>query len=138
MISADSYDIDKEFDILLLSDAMPEIKPATVSFHGHNEIESPINLWSRNKSGITPSTNIHLFKTDNNLNNKSIVSNASSIIPCSADSFVIIGEEQLSSLLERTNKKSLLPILEIAEKEGSSESGQSNSFTKDLIKLSNS
>lgn len=89
----ESYDIDKEFDILLMSDAMPEVKPATVSFHGRNEIDSPINLRVRNKLGVTPTTNIHLFKTDNNLNNKSIVSNASSIIPCSADSFVIIGEE---------------------------------------------
>lgn len=89
-----SYDIDKEFEILLLTESMTEVKPSSVSFHGHNEIESSINLRRKNtKPGNTPSTNIHLFKTDNNLNSKSIVSNASSIIPCSADSFVIINEE---------------------------------------------
>ena len=101
----------------------PELQHPSISFHGHNECETPINL---RRSGVTPSTNIHLFKTDNNLHNKSIVSNASSIIPCSADSFVIINEDHIQSLIERTKYKPLNSIQEQTEKDVSSqESGQS-------------
>jgi hypothetical protein len=112
--SAVSFDIDEEFDIMLLEYPQPATKPA-MSFHGHNEVETSISLRKRGKDGMTPSTNINLFKTDNN-----IVSNASSIIPSSANSFVIIGDEQLSSLIERP--RTLPAIVEISEKEASSES----------------
>jgi hypothetical protein len=117
--SAVSFDIDEEFDIMLLEYPQPATKPA-MSFHGHNEVETSISLRKRGKDGMTPSTNINLFKTDNNMVHKSIVSNASSIIPSSANSFVIIGDEQLSSLIERP--RTLPAIVEISEKEASSES----------------
>lgn len=61
--------------------------------------------------------------------NKSMVSNASSIIPCSADSFVIINEENFASLVHKHVKyshDSLPPIVELTERE-SSESSQHSS-----------
>lgn len=118
---------------MLLDYPQPATKPA-MSFHGHNEVESSINLRKRGKDGMTPSTNINLFKTDNNLVNKSIVSNASSIIPSSANSFVIIGDEQLSSLVERPS--TLPAIIEISEKEASSESSQSSKHNLEALKSS--
>lgn len=104
---------------MLLEYPEPATKPS-MSFHGHNEIETPITLLKRGKDGMTPSTNINLFKTNNNMVHKSIVSNASSIIPSSANSFIIIGDEQISSLVERP--QTLPAIVEISEKEASSES----------------
>lgn len=86
-------------------------------------METPRTIRKRGKDGMTPSTNINLFKTDNNMLHKSIVSNASSIIPSSANSFIIIGDEQLSSLIERHRTEILPAIVELAEKEASSESG---------------
>ena len=49
---SDSYDVDEEFDILLLSYPKPTDKPRQ-SLHGHNEVETPINLRKR-KDGMTP------------------------------------------------------------------------------------
>jgi hypothetical protein len=57
-----------------------------MSFHGHNEVETPINLRRGKGDGMT-AVSSHLFKTDLN---KSLVSSASTVIPCSAESFVVI------------------------------------------------
>lgn len=107
----------------------PQAKPL-VSFHGHNEVEAHINLRRVKPDGTTPEPH-HLFKTDLN---KSMVSNASSVIPCSESSFVIINEDHIASLIKhnpiRQLGKTLPPIVESTERgELSSESSQ-NSFTK--------
>lgn len=90
--------IDEEFDILLLEYPEPAVKPL-MSFHGHNEVDALINL-RRVKPDGTTSEPQNLFKTDLN---KSMVSMASSVIPCSESSFVIINEDHIASLIKQNS-----------------------------------
>lgn len=101
----ENFEIDQEFDIMLLTNPKPEPKPV-ISFYGHNEVASHINLRRVDNEDSSPKHQMnHLFQPDNYIAIKSMVSNASSIIPCSADSFVIIGEDQLASIVRNRQPK---------------------------------